>query len=217
MVGDRAREPCFGWINRSSAADIARAEGLTSQALTASPRSPLAHFAKGQVLRVQRRPEEAISEYQTVIAFNRNHVNALAAIGWCELYTGFIEQVIPVLEQVIRLSPRDPNIGAWYNRIGVVHLLQSRIDEATLWFERARSANPAHPQVHAQLASAHALKGETDRAAVELAEARRLSGDDRFSSIARLKTVAYFGVPKVRALFEATDFAGLRRAGMPEE
>ncbi|MGA7259723.1 MAG: tetratricopeptide repeat protein [Stellaceae bacterium] len=204
-------------LTDSSAADIARAEGLTSQALTASPRSPLAHFAKGQVLRVQRRPEEAISEYQTVIAFNRNHVNALAAIGWCELYTGFIEQVIPVLEQVIRLSPRDPNIGAWYNRIGVVHLLQSRIDEATLWFERARSANPAHPQVHAQLASAHALKGETDRAAVELAEARRLSGDDRFSSIARLKTVAYFGVPKVRALFEATDFAGLRRAGMPEE
>ena len=44
-----------------------------------------------------------------------------------------------------------------------------------------------------------------------------LSGDDRFSSIARLRAVQYFGVPKIRALFEATYFVGLRLAGMPEE
>src|ERR1700731_2112626 len=37
-------------------------------------------------------------------------------------------------------------------------------------------------QYHAYLASAYALKGESDRAAVELVEARRLSGDDRYSS-----------------------------------
>jgi TolB-like protein/Tfp pilus assembly protein PilF len=201
----------------SRAVDIERAEGLAMNALAASSRSPLARFAKGQVLRVQRRPEEAISEYKTVIAFNRNHVNALAAIGWCQLYTGSIQQVIPVLEQVIRLSPRDPNIGNWYNRIGIVHLLQSRIDEAIVWSEKASSANPAHSLFHAQLASAYAFKGEAHRAAAELAEARRLSSDDRFSSIARLKAVAYFGVSKIRALFEATYITGLLKAGMPEE
>jgi len=32
-----------------------------------------------------------------------------------------------------------------------------------------------------------------------------------------LKAIAYFGVPKIRALYEATYFAGLRKAGMPEE
>jgi len=41
--------------------------------------------------------------------------------------------------------------------------------------------------------------------------------DDRFSSIARLKASGNFGVPKIRALYEATYFAGLRKAGMPEE
>ena len=41
--------------------------------------------------------------------------------------------------------------------------------------------------------------------------------DDRYSSIARLKAFGYFGVPKIRALYEATYFAGLRKAGMPEE
>ena len=50
-----------------------------------------------------------------------------------------------------------------------------------------------------------------------LAEARMLSGDGRFSSIARLNAARYFGTPKIRALFEATFFVGLRRAGVPEE
>ena len=99
-----------------------------------------------------------------------------------------------------------------------MHLLQSRTDEAIVWLEKARSANPELAAVHAVLASAYALKGETERAAAELAEARRLAGDDRFSSIARLQVRSdYWGVPKIRALFEATYFVGLRKAGMPEE
>jgi hypothetical protein len=44
-----------------------------------------------------------------------------------------------------------------------------------------------------------------------------LSLDGRYSSIARLQAAAYYGVPKIRALYEATYFAGLRKAGMPEE
>jgi hypothetical protein len=32
-----------------------------------------------------------------------------------------------------------------------------------------------------------------------------------------LKADGYFGVPKIHALFETTFFAGLRKAGMPEE
>jgi adenylate cyclase len=131
--------------------------------------------------------------------------------------TGSIEEAIRVHEQAIRLSPRDQLIGTWYRRIGVAHLLQSRTDEAILWLEKARNANPAHPQSHAYLASVYALKGDIERAAAELAEARRLNSDDRYSSIARLKVAQFFGVPKIRALFEAALFAGLRKAGMPEE
>ena len=97
-------------------------------------------------------------------------------------------------------------------------LLQSRIDEAIVSLEKARIGNPGIPWPHAYLASAYALKDEAERAAAELAEARRLSGDDRYSSLARLKAViGHVGVPKVRDLYEATYFAGLRKAGMPEE
>jgi predicted Zn-dependent protease len=120
-------------------------------------------------------------------------------------------------EQAIRLSPRDPGIGWWYFVIGAVHLLQSRNDEAIVWFEKARDALPSIPFFHSFLASAYALCGETERADIALAEARRLRGEGSYSSIARLRTRGYWGMPKTRALFEATYFAGLRKAGMPEE
>jgi adenylate cyclase len=199
--------------------DIARAQGLAEQAVTAFPLSPLAHYAKGQVLRAQNRYEEAIPEYATVLASNRNWAHALAVIGWCKFMSGSIEEMIPAQEQAIRLSPRDPLIDAWYFWIGEAHLLQSRTDEAILWFEKARIANPAIPGFHLFLASAYALKGESGRAAAELAEARRLSRDDRYSSIARVK--AFWDrsgmASSVRSLLDATFIAGLRRAGIPEE
>jgi hypothetical protein len=125
--------------------------------------------------------------------------------------------VAPLVEQAIRLSPRDPGIGSWYTLIGIVHLLQSHTDETIVWLEKARSAMPTVPFIRSHLASAYALRGETERAAAEHAEARRLSSDDRYSSLARLKAVGRWGVPITRALYERSYFAGLRKAGMPEE
>ena len=206
-------------MSDAPAADISRAESLAAQALATSPRSPLAHWAKGQVLRAQKRFEEAIPEYETVLAFNRNFPHAIAALGECRLWTGSMEEAILLQEQAIRISPRDPLIHAYYGRIGLVHLLQSHTDEAIPWLEKARNANPVHSLRHAHLASAYALKGDTERAAAELAEARRLVSDDRYSNIARLKAVAgseSLGT-QIRALFETTYFVGLRLAGIPEE
>ena len=198
------------------AADIARAEDLAERALAASPRNSPAHFAKGQVLRAQHRHEEAVLEYETVIALNRNWAHAYSHLGWCKFMAGSVEALIPAQEQTIRLSPRDPQIGLFYSRIGCAHLLQSRTDEAIIWCEKARSATPAHPQFRIFLASAYALSGDTERAAAELAEARRLVGDNRYGTIARLRAAEPWGAPKVCGLVEATYFAGLRMARMPE-
>ena len=200
----------------SRKADLARAESLVGQALAVSPRSAWAHYVNGGVLRAQNRWEDAIPEYETALALNRNFVGALNGLGWCKLFAGSIDEVIPLMEQAIRLSPRDPLIGYRYLLIGTVHLLQSHTDEAIIWLERGRSAMPAVPNFHGRLAAAYALRGETERAASELAEARRLGGEGSYSSIARLRA-GYWGVPKIHALFEATFFAGLRKAGVPEE
>jgi len=201
----------------TAADDVARAQDLIARALAASPRSLAAHYAKGNLLRHMGRFAAAIPEYEKVIELDRNEPGAHANLGWCKLLTGSIEQAIPALQQALRLSPRDTRAGNWSARIGLVHLLQSRTDEAILWLERGRSASPALPYVYVWLASAYALKGGTERAARELAEARRLRGEGSFASIARLRADWTHGAPNIRTLLEATLFAGLRKLGVPEE
>jgi tetratricopeptide (TPR) repeat protein len=113
--------------------------------LAASPRHSLAHHVKGQVLRAQKRWEEAVPEYEAALALDHNLRAALTSLGWCKLYAGSLVEVTPLAEQAIRLSPRDPGIGWCYILIGTVHLLQSRTDEAIVWLEKARSAMRAAP------------------------------------------------------------------------
>lgn len=201
----------------SAAADLARAEVLVQRALGASPRLPLAHLAKGMLLHARGDPEQAIPEYETVVTANRNWVNVLYVLGMCKLLVGSIEETTPLVEQAIRFSPRDPFIANWYMLIGTVHLLQSGTDEAIRWLEKALSVNPELAFAHGHLAAAYALAGDTECATAELAQARRLSGDGRFGSLARLQAARSWGVPKVRDLYEATYFVGLRKAGLPEE
>ena len=204
-------------MTTTAASDIARAEGFVERALARSHRSALAHFARAQVFRAQHRYDEAIPEYETAIVLSRNWGYAYSHVGWCKFMTGWIEELIPAQERAIRVSPRDPQIGLFYSRIGRAHLLQSRIEDAIIWCEKARNANPAAAIYHSFLASAHALKGNAERAAAEFAEARHLARDSRYSSIVCLRAAESWGVPKIRALFEATYLAGLRKAGMPEE
>ena len=202
--------------------DIRRADQLIGAALAVSPNSAWAHYVKGQVLRAQLQYEDAAIEYETAIALDRNLANAYAWLGRCKLVLGSVDEVIPLTEYAIRLSPHDKNLCAWYWQIGAVHLLKACIDEAISWLEKARSyayaGFPVIDLIHAALAAGYALKGETKRASVALGEARRLS--DHYASITHLKAAPggqWLEAPKLRALAEATYFAGLRKAGMPEE
>jgi TolB-like protein/DNA-binding winged helix-turn-helix (wHTH) protein/Tfp pilus assembly protein PilF len=206
-------------MTTSAVADLARAEQLVNQALSASPRYAYAHVVKADIMRARHLYERAIPEYETALALNPNLSYPLHALGECKLMTGLIEDVISIEEQSIRLNPLDGQIAGRYWRIGMVHLLESRTDEAIPWFEKARAANPSLLVVHAALASAYGLKGETERAAAELAEARRLAGEGSFSSIAKMRAGAFWAAssPKIRELLEATYFAGFRKAGVPEE
>jgi TolB-like protein/class 3 adenylate cyclase len=97
-------------VTMSVASDIEKAETLVEQALAASPRHAVAHFAKAQVLRAQGRYEIAIPEYEAAIALNPNWVLALAALGQCKFLAGSIDEAIPAQELAIRLSPRDPRV-----------------------------------------------------------------------------------------------------------
>ena len=217
-------------MSDSPAEDIQRAEALLAPALTASPRNPFLHYIRGQVLRaVAQGPfglnaeagvarfADAIPEYETVLAANPNNVDVLAHLAWCKFMTGAAAEAIPLLEKSIRLSPSDPRLYLWYTRLGTVHFFQGQLDEAFLWLEKARRANPGFPTPHWQLAAAYGLKGDAGRAAAELAEALRRTAGDRYSTIARVRANGDLNTPALRDRFENIFLAGLRKAGLPEE
>jgi TolB-like protein/Flp pilus assembly protein TadD len=204
-------------VTESAETDIRRAQELIGQALRNSPHDPLAHYAKGLFLRAQHRCGDAVPEYEVAIAFNRNWASAYADLGWCKFLVGSIEQATPLMERAADLSPRDPQIGNWDSRIGLTYLVQSRLDDAVLWLEKARGAAPELPWVHLRLAAAYGLQGEIERAAAEIAEAQRMDGQGPDLTIAHLKVPGFSSGTKTSALFDTTYFAGLRKAGMPEE
>ena len=164
--------------------------------------------------------DEAITEYETVLALDRNHLSAFAHIGRCKILIGLIEEGVAAQEQALRLSPRDPAIGTFYYRIGQAHLFQSRVEEAIAWLGKARSASPNMAPWAAYLASAYALHGDGEKAVAQLSEAQRLDGRGNFSSIARVRQPlpgSRGGRGKFLELMEATYLAGLRKAGLHEE
>ena len=196
--------------------DLHRAEQLASQALAAAPpNDALPHYAKGQVLRAESRFKEAIPEYETAIALDPSRVPAYAHVGWCKFLTGSVDEALPYFAHAIRLNPSGPGIAPWYGRMGVIQLLESHIDEAIKSLEKASGENARLPFVHAYLAAAYALKGQTERAQGELAEAQKLS--KAYSSLADVEKSTWFDNSKIRALAEATYFLGLRKAGLPED
>jgi TolB-like protein/DNA-binding winged helix-turn-helix (wHTH) protein len=205
-------------MSEAAKSDIERANRLVEQALTTAPDNPLAHFAKAQLLRAQHRCAAAIPEYETVLAANRNALASIGNIGRCKIYLGLMDDGVALEEQAIRLSPRDPFLAVWYFRIGQARLLQSRIDEAISWLEKAHDANPAYAFVAAWLAAAYGLKGDLPRAAAALAETRSLAGNGAPASIAAARADGDqdFTAPKTRALLETTYLAGLRQAGVPQ-
>ncbi len=111
-----------------------------------APESPLAHFAKAQFLRARHRCDAAIPEYEIVLAANRN-VNACCARQYRpmqDLHRATGRRRGVNREQAIRRSPHDPFLGVWYFRIGQARLLQSRVDEAISWLEKAHNENTAY-------------------------------------------------------------------------
>jgi len=202
----------------NASADIVRAESLIEQALQSAPSNAMAHHTRGQLLRVRRKCDDAIPEYQTAIALDPNLPHAYAWLADCKLKTGSIEGVIPLLDRAIQLSPQDPSIGPWYWRIGMVHVYRHEPEEAIAWLEKAQAGyatrGPAAGYwVHGWLAAAYGLRGEIERAKSELNEAWKYPF---YRSVAAIKADPNYADPRVWPMAEASFVAGLRAAGMPE-
>ncbi|HEX6440955.1 MAG TPA: tetratricopeptide repeat protein [Stellaceae bacterium] len=203
----------------NSSADMLRAGTLVEQALRSAPNNAMGYHTRGQLMRVQRRCDDAIPEYQAAIKLDPNLPHAYAWEADCKLKTGSTDGVISLLERAIQLSPQDPSIGPWYWRIGMVQVYRRQPDEAIKWLEKAQAAYaPRGPGsgywVHGWLAAAYAMKGDSERAKTELNEAWKYPF---YRSVAAIKADPIYADSRVWGLAEPTFIAGLKAAGLPAQ
>lgn len=155
---------------------------------------------------------------ETAVALDPNNVVALRHLGLILRAVGKPEAAIPYLERAIRNEVNHRFLFNGYTNLGNCHVYLGHTDQAIEFFRKARALAPEIWYVHLCLGAALALGGEIDEAKREIAEAVKLKPE--VNSIAQwgaVRSTQGFCNPQLNAMVEKTVYAGLRRAGFPEE
>jgi tetratricopeptide (TPR) repeat protein len=156
-------------------------------------------------LHISLRPSDALRVANAGLALNSNCAFLFAWRASAENYLGQFEQAKSDVQQAMRLSPRDPWIGNWHNLIADAELGLGHFDAAIEGANKAIDAGFRIWFSYLNLAAAHALKSDMDRAKAALAEARRLNPKLSVKWLTARK-------PILQPWFDA-----LRKAGLPKE
>jgi adenylate cyclase len=148
------------------------------------------------------RANEALQIANDGLATNLNSAELYQARSSAEIVLGRFDQAISDAEQAIRLSPRDPLVGARQVAIGDAEIGLGRLDAAIEEYHKAIDVGYRNRVVN--MAGAYALQGKMDEAKSVLAEALRANPKLTIKMLTER-----FVVPPALA-------EGLRKAGLPE-
>jgi TolB-like protein/class 3 adenylate cyclase/Flp pilus assembly protein TadD len=201
-------EACFAWVD-DVAAGYTRAGEAARRAVAIEDSDAQAHAALGIYDLFQGRHLEARRRLHRAIDLDPNSAFARGYLGCAFGFAGDYEAAVPLLDEAIRLSPRDPLLVIWHLCKGWAALLSERHQEAIEFTTEAAEANPEFPDVHAVLAAAHGHLGNSGPAHAALAEFLRrtpalTASDERLNRP--------FGTGAQREHF----LQGLRKAGLPD-
>ena len=96
----------------------------TNQALVLNPDQAIAHYAKAFLILIKAKPNDAasaneiIAEAEAALRADPSFATAYLPMVYAEVLLGRGERAISHLEQAMRISPRDVNLGLWHNNIG---------------------------------------------------------------------------------------------------
>jgi adenylate cyclase len=193
-----------------------RADELASRALAIDPNFDIARIAKAWVLNAQNRQEEAIVEAERSLALNPSNVEAYMAIGVANLFLGRPDRSIEAVDKAVRLSPRDPGLGAFYEVKGEAYFVMRQDANAIEWTRRSAALQSVDPYARLMLASAFALSGQQAEAG-EAIKAYLADSHAKSRTISQFQTRQLAMADNPRWLAYNERFAeGLRKAGLPE-
>ena len=168
-----------------------------------------AHFTLGRAHLVNRRFDDADSEFQTALDINPSHALAHYGLGATYVFGGKSEISLPHLEQAIRLSPHDAHMGSFLVRTAQAHLNLRNHDKAVEWARKALRLPNFQWSRHMILASALGHLGRAGEARPAIEELlRRIP---HFSATYMLDYSPMVDNEDFRHMVD-----GLRKAGLPD-
>jgi adenylate cyclase len=199
-------EYAYGWANPDTDYE-AKVLGQADRAIALAP-IPWNYSAKVVWLTITGRANEALHVADTEIAINPNYAAAYSYRANAETFLRQYEQAKADLQQALRLSPRDPRTGAFLDKLGWAELGLEHYDAAIEASSKAIDAGSTVFFTYLCLATAHALRGDTDEAETALSEARRLNPK---------LSVKWMMGGKTFPSYTPQWYDALRKAGLPEE
>jgi adenylate cyclase len=193
-----------------------RADELISQALAVDPNDDHAHVTKAWVLMAQNRHEEAIVEAERGLALNPSNVDAYIALGVANNFLCRPDRVFEAVDKAIRLSPRDPSLGGFYEVKGEAYFVMRQDANAIELIQRSATLQSVDPYARLMLASAFALSGQQAKAG-EAIKAYLADSQAKSRTISQFQKQQLAMADNPRWLAYNERFAeGLRKAGLPE-
>jgi adenylate cyclase len=203
-----------GW-SADPAADIARADKLSDQALAAWPDSAWTRFAKAFVLGAKRQWDAAILEMEAAIKSDPNLAPAYGQLGLWRAFVGHADDGFREVETAMRLSPHDPDMPDWEFNICHLHSHLAQWEQAIPHCQQALAANPQFFYARTDLVAANAWLGRDADAKAALADL--LKANPRFTAKSLIVAGTYFSENPVFAQQIARMAEGLKKAGLAEQ
>jgi adenylate cyclase len=204
----------YGWSDQS--ADVyARAMQRVNQALLLDPDQARAHYTKALLIMYKTKPSDAasanevINEAEASLRADPSFAQAYFPMADGEMLLGRYEQSMSHLEQAMRISPRDSNLGLWHAEMGRDLLALRRPEAAVQEGLKAADLGYRTAFTYADLAAFYAAADKAPEAKAALAEAAKFNPK---------LSVAWFRAHSANFIDGPPGFReALIKAGLPEE
>jgi adenylate cyclase len=185
---------------------------ISSRAIRADRDNPNAWLLRQEALWRQWKWNEAFEANTEALRIDPYRNSTLGERGLLLNLTGRPEEALPLLEQAIALDPRGPGVSGYLQYQCRSYLVLGRYDDAIAACEKSLTLDDYWFR-YLYLVAAYAQKGDLARAAVAKSELlKRQPG----MSIARIKAIKASDNPIYQQQSDTHVFAGLRKAGIPE-
>jgi len=154
-----------GW-SKDPEKTLNQAFGFAEKALNLHDRLKIAYFAKGLVLREQKKYDKALVEAEKAITIDPNYANAHVLVATLLYYAGKPREGLERMKLAIRLNPHHPHNYPFH--VGQAYFVLKQYDEAINAFNEGLQSRPRSQRLRLWLAAAYAQSGEIEDAQWEI-------------------------------------------------